>query len=132
MNTDHSEFNGPTLESNAWDIDSVEIVILFPPQILASVLIRAMKLKILTEQRLVERNSEVCCAGHPRFGGTREAIPPYGSAAGRLVGRAVIETHDHGGIGDDDGIAATLGGYFESAFDRRYGHGAIRQFPGDR
>jgi hypothetical protein len=31
-----------------------------------------------------------------------------------------------------DGIAAALGGYFESAFDRRHRHGAIRQFLGDR
>jgi len=46
LDTDHSEFNGPTLESNAWDIDSVEIVILFPLQILASVFVSAMKRKI--------------------------------------------------------------------------------------
>jgi hypothetical protein len=65
-------------ESKACDIDSVEIVMLFPLQILASVLLSAMKLKILTEQKLVERNSETCCAGHPRFGGIREAIRPYG------------------------------------------------------
>jgi hypothetical protein len=50
LDTDHSEFNGPTLESNAWDIDSLEIVILFPLQILASVFVSAMKRKILTEQ----------------------------------------------------------------------------------
>jgi hypothetical protein len=48
-------------ESKAWDIDSVEIVILFPLQILALVLVCAMK--DLTEQKLVERNKQTCCAG---------------------------------------------------------------------
>ena len=35
-----------------------------------------------------------------------------------LAALPVIETDDHGGIGDDDGIAAALGRNFEPALDR--------------
>src|ERR1019366_982186 len=37
---------------------------------------------------------------------------------GCLAGCAVIETHNHGGVGDDDGIAATLGRNLQPALDR--------------
>ena len=42
-----------------------------------------------------------------------------------LAGRAVVETYNHGRVGNDDGIAALLGSNLEPAFDRRHGHCAI-------
>jgi hypothetical protein len=35
--------------------------------------------------------------------------------AGRTTGRAIVEAHDHGGIGDDDGVAALLCGNLQPA-----------------
>jgi hypothetical protein len=52
--------------------------------------------------------------------------------AGRLAWRVIVETDDHGGIGNDDGIAALLRRNFQAARDRCHGHGAVRQFFCDR
>ena len=52
--------------------------------------------------------------------------------SGCLAGRAIIQTDDHGGIGDDDGIAATLVIHLETAFDRGDGHRSVRKLLGDR
>src|SRR5947207_5887896 len=51
---------------------------------------------------------------------------------GHLAGCAVIKTHDHGGIGDDDGIATLLGGNLEPAFDGLNRYRSIRKLFGDR
>ena len=49
-----------------------------------------------------------------------------------LAGRTIVETHNHGGIGNDDGIAPALRGHLEPAFDRGDHHRSIRQLFRDR
>ena len=58
------------------------------------------------------------------------AVAP--NPVGCLAGRAVVETHDHGGVGNDDGIATLLGSNLEPAFDRGHGHRSVRQLLRDR
>jgi hypothetical protein len=49
-----------------------------------------------------------------------------------LAGYAVIETHNHRSVGDNDGIAPTLGRNFESALDGGDGHGSVWKLGRDR
>ena len=50
----------------------------------------------------------------------------------RLAVRAVIETHNHGGVGNDDGITTLLVIDLEPALDRGHGHRSVRQLLRDR
>src|SRR5258708_18751649 len=70
-------------------------------------------------------------------------IAPYGKVLrsypvrrsisdGVLAGRAVVKAHNHGGVGNDDGIATLLGWNLEPALDRGDGHRSVRQLFRDR
>ena len=51
---------------------------------------------------------------------------------GCLAGLTVVQTHNHGGVGNDDGITAALGGNLKPAFDRGDGHRSVRKLFRDR
>src|SRR4249919_2168843 len=59
---------------------------------------------------------------------TSSLMPAVQSPNGNSLARsAVVQAHNHGSVGDDDGITALLGRNFEPALHRGHRHGAVRQ-----